>query len=326
MGRADPLFHFRLTPALLDLLRLPAAERRAWVEKSGLPEDALGGPCTAPLSAVRTLFELAAAHAGEDVGLRLAQAVPEGTYDTAELLVRTAPSVRSGLAALSRYAALINPVGRFEVRAARGRVELHYFVSGLGDGLGPHLNEYTLGYIVGSIRRHAGPTPIDAWLPQGRRRGLARLEAHLGCAVRPRAGTLGFAIAAEAAERPLASADPVVFRYLERQAEERLRLLGDRSFAATVAEVIESTVGLAAADLERVAKVMASTARTVQRRLDDEGTSFRGVLDQLRQRHADRMEESGLAPGRIAEVLGFSDLRSYRRAKQRWNRGSARGA
>lgn len=325
MRRADPLFHFRLTPTLLLLLDASAADGRALVRRAGLPDNALTGPCTAPLSAVRTLLELAAERVGDDVGVRLADAMQEGTYDTAELLVRTAPTLGIGLDALSRYAALINPVGRFEVRTTAERVELHYFVSGIPDALGPHMNAYTLAYVVEAIRRRAGTPPlevVDAWLPHGGRSArstpLDALAARVGCPVGLRAGTLGFAVTRARAEQPLASADPVVFRYLERQAEERLRALGTRSFAATVAEVIETTVGLAHADLASVAKHLASTARTVQRRLEDEGTAFRDVLDQVRQRHAERLLGAGMPPGRIAEVLGFAEVRSYRRALKRW--------
>ncbi len=324
MRRADPLFHFRLTPALLQLVGASTEDARALVRRAGLPDAALTGPCTAPLSAVRLLLDLAAERAGEDVGVRLAEAIPEGTYDTAELLVRTAPTLLAGLTALSRYAALINPVGRFEVASRASVVELHYFVSGLDDGLGPHMNAHTLAYIAGALRRRsaAAPLPIvDAWLPRAHGAALAALARTAGCPVRTRTRTLGIAVAREVAERPLASADPVVFRYLERQAEERLRLLGDRSFVAVVAEVIETTVGLAHADLEAVAKHLASTARTVQRRLEDEGSSFRAVLDQVRQRHAERMMGAGLPAARIAEVLGFSDPRSYRRALKRWSEG-----
>ena len=327
MRQADPLFQFRLTPTLMRLLALSPAEARALVRRAGLPESAVHGPCTAPLSCVRALLELAAARAGEGVGVQLAEAVPEGTYDTAELLVRTAPSVAEGLEALVRAGALINPVGRFELRAPGDRLELHYDVPGCRDALGPHMNEYTLVYILRALGRVVrGPlAPVEAWLPHRARRERPDVAIALGCPVRFGAATLGFALTATAAARSLASADAVVFRYLERQAEARLAQLGARTATATVAEAIESAVGLADADLARVARHLNTTARTLQRRLGDEGTSFRDVLDQVRQRHAERLMVAGLPSARVADVLGFSDTRALRRALARWTReGRAR--
>lgn len=320
--RADPLFQFRLTPTLVHLLGLGPAEARAAVRRAGLPESALHGPCTAPLSCVRALLELAAARVGEGVGVRLAEAVPEGTYDTAELLVRTAPSVAEGLAALVRAGALINPVGRFELRTADDTLELHYDVPGCRDALGPHMNEYTLVYILRALGRVVrGPlAPVAAWLPHRARQPRPHVAEAVGGGVRFGATTLGFALTSAVAARPLASADAVVFRYLERQAEARLAQLGARTAVATVAEAIESAVGLAEADLPRVARHLATTARTLQRRLGDEGTSFREVLDQVRQRHAERLMVAGLPSARVAEVLGFSDTRALRRALSRWTR------
>lgn len=322
MRQADPLFQFRLTPTLVQLLALSPVEARALVRRAGLPESALHGPCTAPLSCVRALLEAAAVRAGEGLGVRLAEAVPEGTYDTAELLVRTAPSVAEGLAALVRAGALINPVGRFELRTPGDLVELHYDVAGRRDGLGPHMNEYTLVYILRALGRVVrGPlAPVSAWLPHRTRGEPVEVAAAVGCPVRSGAATLGFALTAAVAARPLASADAVVFRYLERQAEARLAQLGARTAVATVAEAIESAVGLAEADLPRVARHLSTTARTLQRRLGDEGTSFREVLDQVRQRHAERLMVAGLPSARVADVLGFSDTRALRRALGRWTR------
>jgi AraC-like DNA-binding protein len=325
--QADPLFQFRLTPTLVRLLALSPAEARALVRRAGLPESAVHGFCTAPLSCVRALLELAAARAGEGVGVQLAEAVPDGTYDTAELLVRTAPSVAEGLAALVRAGALINPVGRFELRAPDGRLELHYDVPGCRDALGPHMNEYTLVYILRALGRvvHGPLAPVAAWLPHRARRERPDVAVALGCPVRFGAATLGFALTTAVAARSLASADAVVFRYLERQAEARLAQLGARTATATVAEAIESAVGLADADLARVARHLATTARTLQRRLGDEGTSFRDVLDQVRQRHAERLMVAGLPSARVADVLGFSDTRALRRALARWtHEGRAR--
>ena len=63
------------------------------------------------------------------------------------------------------------------------------------------------------------------------------------------------------------------------------------------------------------------TERTAQRRLTEEGTTFRDVLDQVRRRVAERLVGTGIPSSRISDLLGFADSRSFRRARARWGLG-----
>lgn len=322
MAQGDPLFIFRLSPVVLRLLGTSDRESKALLSRCGLPETAAVGTITAPLSRVRQLLDEAAMRWTGDVpfAVALALAAPEGTYDTTELLVRTAPTLGHGLRALARYAALINPVGRFEIRTTPRALEVHYFLPGSRDVLGAQLNTFTIAYVAHAIGRvlPTGLTPRSVWLAHRDAPSKAALAAHFGCPVELGAATCGLAIDLGIAEGPLRTSDPIVWQYLERQAEARLSAQGQRSFAAVVVETIESQVGFAAADLKRVARSLGATERTVQRRLEEEGTSFRTVLDEARKRRAQAMLESGDSPAHIAEVLGFADTRSFRRAFRRW--------
>lgn len=320
MAQGDPLFIFRLTPVVLSLLGLPRGEALRLLASAGLPESALLGTITAPLSRVRELLaEASLRYAGaEPLAIALAMAAPEGTYDTAELLVRTAPSLARGLDALARYGALINPVGRFEVRSRRGLLELHYFVPGSTDVLGAELNEFTIAYVVRALGRVTTTklTPREVWFPH--RAAEGPLGAHFQCPIEGGASTCGFAIDGAASEAPLRTSDPVVFDYLVRQATQRIEALGARSFAAVVVDAIEQRVGFAGADLPRVAKALGLTARTAQRRLEGEGTTFREVLEGARKRRAESLLAAGTPVADLVELLGFADQRSVRRALKRW--------
>jgi AraC-like DNA-binding protein len=322
MSRGDPLFIFRLCPVVLGLIGKGAREQKALLARCGLPESAAVGTITAPLSRIRQLLDEAALRSEqpEPFGLALALAAPEGTYDTAELLVRTAPSLRLGLSALARYAALINPVGRFEVRPTKKGLELHYFVPGARDVLGIHLNEFTIAFMVQAITKviRSPLTLGRAFFAHRDARHRDALAEHFGCDVAFGAATCGFAIDQPTADAPLRTADPVVFDYLERQAEARLSALGQRSYAAVVIDAIENRVGFAGADLERVARALGATGRTVQRRLDKEGTTFREVFEDARKRRSEAMLGTGASNAQIAEALGFADTRSFRRAFRRW--------
>jgi AraC-like DNA-binding protein len=71
--------------------------------------------------------------------------------------------------------------------------------------------------------------------------------------------------------------------------------------------------------LESVAKQLHVTARTLRRRLRQENTSFRQLVDDLRlQLSIKYLRETDLAIGEVAHSLGFSDDASFRHAFRRW--------
>jgi AraC-like DNA-binding protein len=111
-----------------------------------------------------------------------------------------------------------------------------------------------------------------------------------------------------------------------RTAETLARLvdveLGPRdassSFAARVAAHVAATLPNGV-EVAEVAEAMRMSARTVQRRLEDEGTRFTDVVDEARQRVAKRLlADPQIALVDVAFRVGFSDLATFSRAFKRW--------
>jgi AraC-like DNA-binding protein len=320
MRSLDPLFTFRLTPIVLRLARVSPAQGHALLLRCGLPESAAEGVLTAPLSRIRRLLQEAALLVHGNLGVALAKATPEGTYETAELLVRTAPTLTQGFEALSRYASLINPVGLFETRITPTHVELHYEVLGSPQTLGAHLNEFTIAHIIEALRRVADSSlkPAHVWFSHPVTSDLDALGAHFGAPIQLGAITCGLSFPRDFASASLRTKDEIVHAFLIKQAEAKLEAAGARSFAAIVIDCIESRVGFAKADLVSVCEALGITVRTAQRRFREEGTSFREVLDEARMRQSASMIRNGMPVESIAEGLGFADVRSFRRAAKRW--------
>ncbi len=62
------------------------------------------------------------------------------------------------------------------------------------------------------------------------------------------------------------------------------------------------------------------STRTLQRRLDDEGTRFSDVLDTVRERLArSLLLDPSLTLAEVAYRTGFSDLATFSRAFKRWS-------
>jgi AraC-like DNA-binding protein len=72
------------------------------------------------------------------------------------------------------------------------------------------------------------------------------------------------------------------------------------------------------AQLEHVAKQLGMTARSLQRRLKDEGSSFQDLRDEARRRLADRYLGESHSMSEISFLLGFSEPSAFFRAFKRW--------
>jgi AraC-like DNA-binding protein len=107
------------------------------------------------------------------------------------------------------------------------------------------------------------------------------------------------------------------FEDILRRREEALS--GNDSTGRLVRERLRALLGVDPPTLERVAAGLHVSERTLQRRLNEEGTSFAALLDQARRESATAWLEAGkLSRTEIAYLLGFSQPSSFSRAMRRW--------
>ena len=71
--------------------------------------------------------------------------------------------------------------------------------------------------------------------------------------------------------------------------------------------------------LENFTRQLGMTARTLQRKLKEEGTSYQDLIDEVRCEVARRhLRRPAMAISEIAFALGFSETSAFHRAFKRW--------
>jgi AraC-like DNA-binding protein len=74
-----------------------------------------------------------------------------------------------------------------------------------------------------------------------------------------------------------------------------------------------------APDMEGIAKELATTSRSLRRRLTEEGTSFRVLVDEVRETLAEQLlSTAGLSVDAVGERLGFANTAGFISAFKRW--------
>lgn len=121
-------------------------------------------------------------------------------------------------------------------------------------------------------------------------------------------------------ERPFLTENHKLWLFFEPSLRQRL---ADLDRTAGMAERVRSTLleSLPAGEvsMQVVSRKLAVSVRTLQRKLQDEGTSFQQTLDSLREslaRHYLRNTE--MSSAEISFLLGFEDSNSFARAFHSW--------
>jgi AraC-like DNA-binding protein len=119
--------------------------------------------------------------------------------------------------------------------------------------------------------------------------------------------------------RPLASADCITAAWAERQcAAQAPDATRDIGLIAQVRALLCASPG-EYPSLEKIARTLQTSTRSLRRSLRDMNTSYQELLDNVRRAQAiEYVSATDLPCERIAKDLSFSDARSFRRAFQRW--------
>jgi AraC-like DNA-binding protein len=92
-----------------------------------------------------------------------------------------------------------------------------------------------------------------------------------------------------------------------------------------VRAVVQEALGTGSIETAVIAALLAMHPRTLQRRLEAEGTTFGAVVDDVRRQTAHRLlSTTDLPIGQVANMVGFAEQSALSRAARRWWDGSPR--
>lgn len=120
-------------------------------------------------------------------------------------------------------------------------------------------------------------------------------------------------------DKPLAQASPALKALSQFQIEQRLkRLRGEKNLEQSVHELLMQHPYLMEKGIEECANRLYLSERTLQRQLQDAGSSYRTTRDTVRRVLAKELLEGSSPLEKISDLLCFSDRRSFTRAFLKW--------
>lgn len=146
----------------------------------------------------------------------------------------------------------------------------------------------------------------------------ALYEDFFACPVEFEASDTQLSSSLAAANLALPHADASICAFYTAQCERMSKAM-DQPFSYTEAVRTRLLGSLTMPSLEKLAGTLYMTARTLQRRLRDEGASFSQLLREARQQRAEQLlSETRQSIEQIALTLGFNDAAAFSHAFKSW--------
>jgi len=296
---------------------------RALCQREGLAYAELDDPdARVPRDLAGQLWRAAARVSGDPcLGLHAGERWPVSANNVLAHLVMSSATLRDAFRLALAYQRVLAHGAVADVEEADGGVVIR--LSRI-DGDLP-VTRHELDFMAAILHRFASYARPDAWrllaarfdhpVPPDGGREHARV---LGCPVGFAAGETALVVPRDAVDRPSPHHAPEIVRLLEQAAAALVERVAAPSIAGEVRARVRRRLRSGQLDVALVAADLHVSARTLQRRLDGEGTSFSAVVDGVRRDVGLALLAEGRSLADVADAVGFAEPRVLVRAVKRW--------
>lgn len=320
MGAVTSLFLRKVVAAVPS-----EVDRAALLASVGLPPDAEGDVARMiPDEAYYALLERIVEETGGagDLTLRVGASMHCDDYGAFGLAWKAAPTLKGSFSRAERYGRLLTSVVGYELvpdsrgawftvrRAGRRRVGLCLS------------NEATLASTASIIRQVSpGPfAPLEVRFTHAALSEPAPYATYFGGPVSFGADRDALLVSHDQLTARNRLGDEAITRFLLPHLDEELqRVTAGQGLRGQVQGAIAAALSEGAPRMGEVARALAMSERTLQRRLGEEGLSFQALYDAARRELAEGLlVQSNYSLAEIAFLTGFSEQSAFSRAFKRW--------
>jgi AraC-like DNA-binding protein len=253
------------------------------------------------------------------IGLRAGAIVESGDIDALEYAARTSSTLREALECARRYMHLINEAAEVTLVDTGNHTLWRYRVT--DDVPQPRAaNDFVVvsaaRFAMRCVRIDRRPTEIH--FMHSAPANLDEYAAFAGSALRFDMPHNGYLIEKSVLDAPMPGANPRMHAAFDKYARE----LSDRAAAGTrsrARDAICDRLGTSEMCMEAVAVALGMSVPTLRRRLEDEGTTFTDLVDDVRRDLAEKyLRDPQRSISEIAGLLGFAHAPAFHKAFRRW--------
>ncbi len=242
-------------------------------------------------------------------------------WHTVGLAMLCSSSLRDAMERLGRYQSFLTEAGSFYIQEADDSLICGMHTEISAALLGYEAADFGMAAIMKLLRIIYPGTlrPKQVRLMRPKPAQVERYYDYFDCSVLFDQVELGFSFSLDQVDRILPSANDALARIQDQLTEDYLAELKSESLARQVKRLIEPRLPSGDVRSIEIADSLHMSSRNLQRRLQDEGVSFKQLLSEVRQDLALRyLATPRYSISEIAYLLGFSDQSNFTRAFKRW--------
>src|SRR5277367_3775214 len=306
--------------AICRALEAAGCDSAALLAEAGLDLKSLEGPnARCPLTHTARLWRLAVA-ATEDpaFGIKVASHIKQTTFHALSYGLSASSTLKEAFERVQRYCHVASDAIEYEF--SRSGAEYHFVIEPAADVADESVDALVAAYLRmcrSLIGHDYSPLRIEFRRPRPAKIGdfesLLRAPLHFGAA------QTRLVFDCEAIERPLDGGNPELARQHDAIALEYLSRIERDNIQWRVRVVLTQRLARGEPSQEDIAELLNMSARTLQRKLGEAGTTYKEILDDTR--HALALAYLSAPRHSVSEVtylLGFSAGSCFTRAFRRW--------
>lgn len=303
----------------------PGVETRDLIRELGLPVD---GPID-PTQMVSSsdYYDFFAELVDRDpnglsLPLKIGAAMRSDEYGAFGLAWKSAPTLHGSFTRAERYGHVL---GSAETYSLEETGQGFFFnLEKAGDGCpGMQLSNEASMSAVDTISKEVCSSrfiPMAIYFKHAPRGDARVYESHFGCPVHFQSGRDALLVNKESIEIPNKLGDESIAKFFDRHLEQQLNSLkGDIDLQQQVRRAVVNVLSEGVPKLSRIASELKIGARTLQRRLSEQGYSYQNVVDMAQKDLAQRLlRETDYSLAEVAFLTGFAEQSGFTRAFKRW--------
>lgn len=309
---------------MLDILRAEGVDTAPLCAEADFdPATCEDADARVPLATLHAMWEGVLRRIPQrEIPLVGAQRYVPGDYGLVGFVCMNSATLGEAFAQLARFLRLWTDDPGVVLRAD-GRLEVVYRTT-FADRLGLRCStEATLAEILHGARllTQMALAPQEVCFAHAAPPDIAPFEVFFGAPVRFAQRSTHMRFSAQQVAAPLPRADPQLGAFLRELAAAALPGEGraEEGLVDQVRREIGEALRTGLPTLEQLAGRLATSERTLRRRLGEHGWSFRALLDATRMDLArSYVGERGMPLAEVAFLLGFSEPSAFHRAFKRW--------
>lgn len=256
-------------------------------------------------------------------GLHVGQLYTPGSWSIIDYIAMNSRTLGDALSLSGMYAKIVSGVVKPTVKPKPGEIEILLDVPARYPDISPHCYHTVLANMAQMVRKLTGrpisPIRVRCGNPEPPESVRAEFSAFFDCPVLFGSGIYSIVFHPSIRSIPLPQSDPNLLKYFQSLASDSMRQLEKKGgVTEEVVSLMVTRLSGKGASIRGIARELGMSVRSLQFRLNEEGTAFSDLLLQTRECLARRYLSQNATSEETAFLLGFSDSSSFSKAFKKW--------